>query len=700
MNAFPRNISFLAAGTLAAALVTLTGCGIGSTAGSSPDPVQLKSLQGNVHGGMQPISGAVIQLWSVGSSGYGSDGTNLLGSHVVQTDSNGFFDITGDYTCPTNDTLVYITATGGNPGMAAGTNNTAIKLASALGTCGNLITNKPYIWINEVTTAAAAFALGQFFTPTFGAASSDNFGSANTTQSKQGLANAFATFANLVDPTNGQARAAFTITGSVGTVTATPEAAKLNTIADILASCVNSDGGGTSTCQTTLFPSVVSLGGTQPTDTLQAAVYMSLNPTSANTNSSTNNLTALYGLQTATPPYSGLSSQPTDWTLGINFLSSVAAGQPQNIAVDATGNVWVQTVTTGLLELSPGGSPLANPLNSSTSGSGTNGAGPRNLAVDTAGNVWVTTSSSSALVYKYLPASNTFSSYATSKSSYGLAIDGSNNVFVGSASTSSHYELFEFPGADITKPIQFPLASSTPGTAGTDGHNDFVLPQYMAFDTFGNLWMSNGSASSGSSSNAVVQLSNIDSSSCTSGTTFPCAVTTSTTKNTYTQINAGSPAAPFGLAANTNSMWYANSTSGSNTVTDLSLTGSTVNSGTAYGSGTSISSPRFLAVDGSGNVWVSDKNSNPGSLSELSSTGAILSPVNSGSAPFNVIGFNHAGLASGNGVAIDPSGNVWVPNNATSGTSANSIFELVGAASPTVTPIASALAANAVAKRP
>jgi hypothetical protein len=101
-------------------------------------------------------------------------------------------------------------------------------------------------------------------------------------------------------------------------------------------------------------------------------------------------------------------------------------------------------------------------------------------------------------------------------------------------------------------------------------------------------------------------------------------------------------------------------------------------------------------VDGAGNVWVSNKSSSPGSVSEFFGTGtslttpalgAIMSPI-SGTTPFNVVGYSHVGIVQAQGITLDPSGNVWVANQtATTG----GVFEIVGAGAPTVTPIALAL---------
>ena len=110
------------------ALVLLFGCGGGSPSFSAQEGIH---LQGSVHGGHQPISGALIQMYAAGTTGTGSPATPLIAKDV-RTDSSGNFDITGLYTCPSSDSIVYIVAQGGNPGLASGTNNSAIALLAAL----------------------------------------------------------------------------------------------------------------------------------------------------------------------------------------------------------------------------------------------------------------------------------------------------------------------------------------------------------------------------------------------------------------------------------------------------------------------------------------------------------------------------------------------------------------------------------------
>ena len=720
MNRSVEMISIKAAAAVLLCCVSalVTGCTASqflSVADNSP--ALAAGMQGKVHGGQQPITGASVQLWAVGASGYGS-AASKLGSSVA-SDSNGNFSL-GAYTCVPN-TLTYITASGGNPGL--GSANPNIMLAAALGPCSSL-SPSTFIFMDEVTTVATAFALGQYFDTT-----TNSFGAPNNTQAQVGIANAFATVNNLVTLATGTAVTSAALAGTPGTLTMTPESAKLNTVADILAACVNSTGGtsGDSSSCGKLFASSAPTGFTA-TDTLQAAIYMSRNPASNNASGSATNLATLFGLVTGSAPFVGVSSQPTDWTIGIKYTDTAATPtffpKPQNVAVDGTGNVWVLNNNGGLgalVELSPVGVMMAAPTSLNVLSGGaqtpflytTVTTTPRNLAIDTGNNVWFTHSSSSAAdannvksngsIFEYATNGTSFG-YPTGKSAFGLAIDGSNNVFVGEQSTTAAVELYEFPGGDLTKPVTYPIASATPGTAGTSGTNTFIAPEYMAFAPSGDLWMTGGVAAS----NFTVALTNIaPASTIITGCagTYPCALTTSVSSNTYTKYNLGSITGASGLSAGTSSMFIADAITG-NSVSIVPYL--TPTSETNVGSTTSFTLPKYVATDGAGNLWASNTNftptgSNPtpgGSISELSSTGAILSPITPDATVTNP-GYVHAGLITnptGNtvaSIAVDPSGNVWE-----AGAGNNSVFELVGAAVPTVTPISLALKNGTVGQKP
>ena len=87
---------------------------------NAPQLTMPAGVHGLVHGGQQPVTGATIQLYAVGTAAEGSPSTPLLSPAPV-TDAHGGFNITGTYTCPSSSALVYIVATGGNPGLSVPT---------------------------------------------------------------------------------------------------------------------------------------------------------------------------------------------------------------------------------------------------------------------------------------------------------------------------------------------------------------------------------------------------------------------------------------------------------------------------------------------------------------------------------------------------------------------------------------------------
>ena len=133
---------------------------------------------------------------------------------------------------------------------------------------------------------------------------------------------------------------------------------------------------------------------------------------------------------------------------------------------------------------------------------------------------------------------------------------------------------------------------------------------------------------------------------------------------------------PSGLAIDpSGNVWVANFYGDS--VSQISSTGSIV-SGGGYTSGGSILRPQGIASDGAGNIFVT--NFRRGFLTELagassSNTGQPISPADVGWAA-------DSRLSGAFAVAIDASGNVWVTNF-----NNNSITEFIGMASPVKTPM-------------
>lgn len=393
----------------ATAVVALTGCGSALVGPPAPVAMQSVALHGTVHGGQQPVSGSTLQLYAANATGgYGSSSLALLASPVATT-STGSFTITGLYTCPSAASLVYLVATGGNPGL--GSNNANLALMTALGPCGNL-TASTNISINELTTIASVYALSPFM-QTFSAVGT-------STGNLQGLTNAFATVNNLVNINSG------TLSGPTLPANAVLPASELNTLADILASCVNSGGGLSndgSICGS-LFQYTTPSGGLAPTDTIAAALNIARNPS--------RNVTSLIDLSTPSSPFQPTLASASDFTVSIKYKTG-GFSAPSASAVDAAGNLWVTNASNNSVSvLTPAGSPVAG---SPFSGGGL--STPSAIAIDATGNAWIADSGSSMLSV-FTPSGSGAQTGATGLASpSAVAIDGQGTVWVTNSGNST-----------------------------------------------------------------------------------------------------------------------------------------------------------------------------------------------------------------------------------------------------------------------
>lgn len=243
-----------------------------------------------------------MQLYAVGTTGDGSAATPLLTS-AVTTDAHGDFDVTGKYTCPSPSTLVYITGSGGNPGLPAGMSNPSLSLMAALGPCGNLSASTVIV-INELTTVAAIWPLAPF-TSSFSAVGS-------SPSDAPALASAFTLAEAYADTSSG------TVPGlNVPSGTAVP-VTEINTLADVLATCTNSAGGtaGDGSPCGALFAAATPTGETAPTNVIGAAINIATNPTI--------NVSSIFALVQPTAPFQpALAAAPPNWVVQ---LATTAAG--------------------------------------------------------------------------------------------------------------------------------------------------------------------------------------------------------------------------------------------------------------------------------------------------------------------------------------------------------------------------------------
>jgi hypothetical protein len=131
---------------------------------------------------------------------------------------------------------------------------------------------------------------------------------------------------------------------------------------------------------------------------------------------------------------------------------------------------------------------------------------------------------------------------------------------------------------------------------------------------------------------------------------------------TYTGSGLSAPSA---LAVDSSgNIWVTNATG--NSVTEVTHTGTVLSGASGY-TPAGLSSPSAIAFDLSGHAWITNAGTSTSSLSELSTSGA-----NVGSSPFS-----GGGLSTPTGIAFDAAGNSWISN---SGNSKVSEFSSTGSA--------------------
>jgi streptogramin lyase len=521
-------------------------------------------LQGQVHGGQQPISQAHIYLFAANTNGYGNPSSSLLnaadtghsdsvGAYVL-SGSNGSFTITGDYSCTAN-TQVYLYTLGGNAGSGT---NSAAGLMAALGNCpasNNFLASDPVIQVNEVTTVAAAYAMAGFATDAVHVSSS------GTTLAQIGIANAFANAGNLASIVTGQALA--TTPAGNGEV---PQS-EINTLANILASCVNSSGPASTPCGNLLNYTNNS------SDTASAVIYIAHNP-GANTAN-------LFALSTASAPFAPtLTAVPNDFTVALIF-TGVSNACCFSIAIDGSGNAWLTDTGANSVVKLPSTGAILSGANGYTD---PNLIAPYGIAIDLSGNAWTSDGYPGGVV-EFSPTGSRLSSGANGYpgGGAGIAIDGLGNAWSGAG------PIFEISSGGIN-------LSGVSGYA--DGHN----PWGIAIDSSENVWVAN-------SDNTVSEYSN-------AGALYG-----------YTPVTLGAPS-EGGLSNiaidHSGNAWVTNSVS--LVLSEISSNGSILNQFASTDTSTEngVIFDQGVAIDGAGNVWCIYLNQ----ISELSNAGTILSGAN------------------------------------------------------------------------
>jgi sugar lactone lactonase YvrE len=613
---FSTTVSSVSLVLISGLLLIASGCGTSSAPantgnGGTGTGGTGASFGGKVMAGSQPVSGAMVQVYAAGGAGYGSASTALLTS-ALTTNSAGGFTVPAGYSCASS-TQVYVVVRGG-VASSGSTSNSSLAMMAALGSCGS-ITASTAVVINEVTTVASVAALAAFYS------SGGNVGTSSTNAA--GLANAFGTANQLANMTTGVSPGASLPTGL------SIPSAKINTLANVLYGCTATGGGPPCVAVTTAgtIP-----GGLAPGNTLDAIYNILRNPA--------NNVAAVTGLVPASPPFTPVAASVTDWTLAVTW-SGGGMNLPTAMGLDSSGNAWVVSYFNALTELP---------------------------ALGTGGSVQQIASASSVLM-----------------ESYGLTVDGGNNIWVANEQSSSG---INGGNGNVVK-----FSNTGQVLSGVSGFSagGVYFPQGLAADTTGNVWVVDygdslvtllspaGSAVNGASAWGLGQLS------------LPVAVAVDASHNawianqsasTVTRISAdGSKVTQVsccngasGLAVDQGgNVWVANYFG--NSISEISNTGAVLLNGQTGGG---VNQPQAVAIDGAGRVWVG--NFHAKTLSEFAGYNSAVPGL-----PLSAAGGlgTDAQLGSPFALAIDQSGNLWVTNS----NGANTVTVFMGLATPVKTPL-------------
>jgi hypothetical protein len=642
--------------------------------------------------------------------------TGLSTSSFQLTDTSNRGMAAGTYTYNNNNTQFVA-------GTPVAFNPAAVNLA-VLGVCpatGNFSTGATavrFVYMNEVSTTAAAYAFAGFSnTAATDQTGNDEFhlgvGNAGSV-GLHALTNAALTAQMLYDITGSQITTVYageghiansvTPNGGNGTV---PQAT-LDTIGNILAACVDSNntylnGSGVQSPQCLTLFQYAQDNGVYDTSSsthyafniAQAAFNMARFPQGAGTGttsggtqtvtpgtatSAANFVSGIYTLPTGNVPFTPhLTSQPNDFGIAIRWSDANAnGGTPaaiSDLSVDAVGNIWTPSPTgnsTGAVFqlLTNGGintytAPLSgtsNPRVAITAAS-VNGTYPNDSYIP---DVYVPGTTG---VYQFEPGTSTGIQVDTSGNATmggAIAIDSDvspNIMYVASHSNTATSSLVKESLTGSAAGPPFPLTAA--GAAENTSAGCMYYLDYLTLDQSSNLWTTDANPANATPGNAI------------------CRFNPAGSLQYSYQLDATNPQA-HGIAIDRgNNVWYAGTSTGS--LYKIAAGSTANNSGVTTQTGGGLNAPMGVAVDGNNTIWVSNTGG-PGGIVNYTDANVNLTPN------YITAGVPQTDLTY---LAVDISGNVWA-----AATSEGLLIQYVGIATPVATPLALARYYYALGSRP
>ncbi len=635
MSHFPWKRTALSLCVSALGAMLLSGCSTNfqpsPLADVASEHTPIGEINGSVHGGNFPVTGASIYLFATGTGGYGTASTSLITSgkagvscnanaklngttysaysnacHVT-TDAYGNFALSGDYAC-TAGQQVYMVAVGGNPGVGGTT---------PFATTANYAKNSTTMTV----TSATGITVGMAVTGTGVSATVTKVTGTTITLSQQ----------TTVKGTN----ASVTFSTTTGTFS---NGGYTITLASAAGIAVGNIVGGTGVAGI-----VTAVNGTTVTLSQQNTATGSGIPVTFSAPVSNPYLVQMVGLGRC-PAAGNLAAQvpyiDVDEITTVAFAYSMAgfAKDEFDIATDGTaaGATAIQIAmanSMNIADISRGTAPAV------TLTANSSGTPPMNKMVALADILATCVNTTGAL-----------NNGTSSQPCYNLLQNG-GAVFAGSGasmtSTSDEAQTIFYiaqnpASANVTN--IFNLLPATPvWTTTLTSAADWALPVVyknvvssqpgnIAFDSAGNAWISDRG------NGAVVKIT-------------PTGVV-----NTFTNLNNGSSNGSIHQVAvdPSDTIWALDYTNSQ--IYRLDKNGNWLSTITANGTN-QLSSPIAISFNASGSALVLNSGSNY--ISRFSASGVVQTP-----ATYNQSGSDgYGGIGAPPGIAVDGGGNAFIPEN-------------------------------------
>lgn len=510
-----------------------------------------------------------------------------------------------------------------------------VVLMSTAGTEGTPLGT---VHVSDISTVATAFALNRFMSGT------------SVSGPSPGVDNAGLVVSNLVDPDSGY----------VGWVVANPPngadtttLATLRTLANTVATC---SGGSKDQCNA-FFTAARPPRGPKPDSIPTTLQAIARNPW--------HNAKGIYALPRTSTYAPGLTSQPTAWVLSLKYVGA-GFDAPGRMAFDAQGNSWTgnnwrppgNSGGLSLVGLDPAGQPLAG---SPYRGGGMQGVGFGTAVSPITGHIF-TASYGLGRISEFLPDGTPVSpsgGYTQGNLSkpQGIAFDQKGNLWIPNFGNDT---LTVYLNANPNTAINVTGTSASP----------IKKPFGIAIDAQGRAWITNNSTSGGA------------------GWVLPATLNADNSITLGTPVRGGGIRSPQGISVDSaGNLFTAN-------LLSASITRVTPSGQARAWRVKGMKGPWGTAVDGNDTVWVADFLG--ATLVQFCGRRVRYCPpgVRTGEPITPVGGYANGALQHVTAVQVDPSGNVWVANNWSTGSplsqpvGGDGLVQYVGLAAPVKTPLA------------